>query len=66
MQKRNINISVMDFNTVVISFYILQTGAKTEDLTEAVEEFIKEKGHHLSECHYMFSEKEIEICFDHF
>ena len=56
----------MDFNTVVISFYILQTGAKTEDLTEAVEEFIKEKGHHLSECHYMFSEKEIEICFDHF
>lgn len=63
MKKKNINVVVTDYSTISVIFYVLKT-AKTEDLTEVVEEFIMDKGHHLSECHYMFSEKKIEICFD--
>lgn len=56
----------MDFNTVKIYLYNT-TISKSVDMdsdnwiSEAVEMFISSKGHHLSECHYMFSEDVIEV-----
>ena len=61
--EKKINIVVLDFATVSVSYYTLNKTVHQEihEDSEAVEEFITSEGHHLSNCHFMFSDNEITI-----
>ena len=59
LKERPINIALLDHSTTQVAIYS-NIELESND-NEAVEAYLTEQGHHMSNCSYMTSEGEIEV-----